>query len=431
MGSGAIITLLIVAFIIFAIFGLPIGIAVGISSVIALLVQGDIPLMVVPQRMYYAINSFTLMGIPFFMLVGSIMERSGITTRLVNFANAIVGSLKGGMTYVSVMAGMLMGGISGSAPADTAALSSVMIPSMERLGYKKPFAAAIQAAAGSIGIIIPPSMPMIVLGSITGISVGKLFMGGLIPGIIIGLSYMVVCWILCTKFGYDENVKVKFTFGNLTKATKEAILPILAPVIIIGGILTGVFTPTESAIAAVAYTLFLALVVYRTISLKELPQIFMDSIISSANVMLIIATSSLFAWLLTMNNFSTAVVQLFGGLIDNQILIMLIINLIFFIGGMFLEGTALQIMFVPVLYPLAMAAGVSPVAFGVTVIVNISLGTMTPPVGVCLFVAAASGGVSFDKVAKEAVPFIIALLLNIVLLILVPGLITYLPSLMK
>lgn len=262
---------MIIIFLVLAIIGIPIGIAIGVAALAELVMQGTVPLLIAPQRMYAAVNSVTLMGIPFFMLAGTIMERSGITERLINFANALVGSLKGGMCYVSVLTGMLMGGISGSAPADTSALSSLMVPSMEKCGYKREFSAAIMASSGTLGIIIPPSMPMIVLGSITGISVGKLFLGGIIPGIMFGLSFMLVCFFIVTFRRLDQSVRVAFSIRVLAKTFRAALLPMLAPIIIVGGILTGIFTPTESAIAAVAYTLFLGVVVYRTIKIKEEP----------------------------------------------------------------------------------------------------------------------------------------------------------------
>jgi C4-dicarboxylate transporter DctM subunit len=431
MTISTMLLIMIALFIILAVIGVPIGIAIGVAALVELMMQGTVPLLIVPQRMYTAVNSVTLMGIPFFMLAGLIMERSGITERLIRFANALVGSLRGGMCYVSVLTGMLMGGISGSAPADTSALSSLMVPSMEKCGYKREFSAAIMASSGTLGIIIPPSMPMIVLGSITGISVGKLFLGGIIPGILFGISFMLVCFLIVTFKKLDETVKVAFSLPVLLKTIKSALLPMLAPIIIVGGILTGVFTPTESAIAAVAYTLFLGMAVYRTIRIKDLPELFMTSIIGAANVMLIIAASSLFAWILQTNNFQDVVVRLFGNAINSQIIVMIVINFIFLIGGFFLEGTAMQIMFIPVLFPIATVVGINPIAFGVTVICNIALGNLTPPVGVCLFVASSSASVAVDKIIREIMPFILISVVDILLLIIFPQLITWIPGLMK
>ncbi|MHC1758773.1 MAG: TRAP transporter large permease [Negativicutes bacterium] len=412
----------------FLVAGLPIGVSIGASSLLTLVMEDRVPLYIIPQKMFFAINSGTLMAIPFFMLVGSIMERSGITDRLVDFANAIVGWIKGGMCYVSVVAGMLMGGISGSAPADTAALSSIMIPSMKKLGYPGSLAAALQAVSGCIGIIIPPSLPMIVLSSLTGISVAKLFLGGIIPGILIGLSLMVIAAIVVRNSSYAVPMLDNFSWSYLWQTFKGAFLPLLAPVIIVGGILTGMFTATESGVMALMYTLFLGTVVYRTIKISQFPELFLEAVGSASNVMLIIAASSLFSWILTANDFNLIVDQMFRSVSSSPIVIMLIINFIFFIGGMFLEGTALQIMFVPLLYPISQAVGVDPVAFGVTIVMNIALGTLTPPVGVCVFVASSSGNVPFEDVVKAVMPFLIALIINILLVIYIPEIITLIPN---
>ncbi len=411
--------------------GTPIAVGLGVAAIAELIMQGEVPLMIAAQRIYNGVNSVTLMGIPFFMLVGSIMERSGITQKLIDFANSLVGWLRGGLCYVGVLTGILMGGISGSAPADTAALSSIMVPSMERSGYPREFSAALMASSGTLGIIIPPSMPMIVLASITGISVGKLFLGGIIPGIMVGVTFMALCAVICIRRGYDKDHKARLDLKFIGRAFLHAILPILAPLIIVGGILGGIFTATESAIAAVAYTLFLALVVYRSISLKDLPKMFVDSIINASNVMFIIGTSSLLAWIMQSNKFQDVILNMFGNSVNNRLWVMLVVNIVFFIGGFFLEGTAMQIMFIPVLYPIIQAAGISPIAFGVTVIVNISIGNLTPPVGVCLYVAANSAKAKVNGIIKEIIPFVLIAVIDIVILVIFPQLIDWIPSLAK
>ena len=411
--------------------GTPIAVALGLAAIFELIMQGSTPLMIAPQRIYNGINSVTLMGIPFFMLVGSIMERSGITQKLIDFANSLVGWLRGGLCYVGVLTGILMGGISGSAPADTAALSSIMVPSMERSGYPKAFSGALMASSGTLGIIIPPSMPMIVLASITGISVGKLFLGGIIPGIMIGVSFMLVCAVTCIVRGYDKDHATHFSPKQVLRTLRHAILPIIAPLIIVGGILTGIVTATESAITAVAYTLFLAMVVYRTTKPRDLPEMFVESAIGASNVMFIIGTSSLFAWILQSNNFQQVILGIFGDSVNNKLWVMLVVNLVFFIGGFFLEGTAMQIMFIPVLLPIVQAANIDLVAFGVTVICNISVGNLTPPVGVCLYVAANSAQAKVENIIREIIPFVLITLLDIAILVLFPQLITAIPQMMK
>jgi C4-dicarboxylate transporter, DctM subunit len=425
------ITLLFIAFFTLLILGVPVGISLGVASIITILWEGIVPLVLIPQKMFVSMNSFTLLAIPFFMLTGVIMDKSGLTQRLVNFADSIIGWTKGGMSYVSVTSGMMMGGISGSAPADTAALSSVMTPSMVKLGYPARFAAALQAASGSIGIIIPPSIPMVVLGGIASISVGKLFLGGIIPGILIGVLFMVAARIICSKKNYGVTKSNSFSFNYFIDSFKKAILPLFAPVIIVGGILTGVFTPTESSVIAVVYTLILGLFIYRSIKLRDLTSIFMEAIISSANVLLIIAASSLFSWILVSHNFPQILSGLITSVSDSPFFIILVINLIFIIGGMFIEGLALLIMFVPILLPIALSTGMDPVVFGVMIVINIAIGTLTPPVGVCLFVACSSSGVKIEHAMKSAIPFVLLLCFALVLIVLFPSLVTFIPNLIE
>lgn len=422
------ISLLFAVLFVLLFLGIPIGIAIGIAALAVVAVEGVVPLLIVPQKMLTAMNTWTLLALPFFMLVGVIMDKSGITDRLVSFASSLVGWLRSGMSYVSVFTGMLMGGISGSAPADTAALSGVMIPSMRRLGYPGAYAAALQAASGAIGIIIPPSIPMVVLGSVTSISVGGLFLGGLLPGILIGLSLMVISAIICRRRGYGEKTTTPFSFSKAVLSTREAFLPLLAPIIIVGGILTGVFTPTESGGVAAVYTLFLGMMIYKKISLRDLPAIFLEATVSAANVVLIIAASALFSWFLTKNGVPQAISTFLLSISDSQWFILFAVNLIFFIGGMFLEGIALIIMFVPILLPVALQVGISPVFFGVMVVINIAIGTLTPPVGVCLFVASSSGNESFEAVTHRAMPFVGAVAAVLILCCFFPEIITYIPA---
>ena len=429
MAVSTLLILMIVVFLLMVIFlGAPIAVALGLSSVLELVMQAQVPLQIAPQRIFNGVNSVTLMGIPFFMLVGNIMERSGITQNLINFANALVGWLRGGLCYVGVLTGILMGGISGSAPADTSALSSIMVPSMERSGYPREFSAAIMASSGTLGIIIPPSMPMIVLASIMGISVGKLFLGGIIPGVMIGITFMAVCAITVFRRGYDKDHEGRFDVREFFRTLKHAILPIFAPVIIVGGILTGLITATESAITAVVYTLIIALFVYRSMKITDLPKMFVEAALGAANVMFIIGTSSLFAWILQSNNFQQVILGAFGDSINNRLWVMLIVNLTFFIGGFFLEGTAMQIMFIPVLFPIIQAAGISTIAFGVTVIVNLAVGNLTPPVGVCLYVAANSANAKVEGIIKEIMPFVIMTVIDIAILTIFPILIDFIPN---
>lgn len=420
--------MLFVFFFVFLFLGVPIAFSIGLASVVVILTSGNASLIIIPQKITVALSSFSLVGIPFFILAGEIMENSGITQKLVDFSKALIGWVTGGLSYVSIFTGMLLGGISGSGVADTAALGSIMIPSMKKEGYPTAYAAAIQAASGSIGVIIPPSITMIVLGGITNISVAKMFMAGVFPGILVALFMMLFSYLICRKRGYGIDDKTPLSLKTLGKTFSKAILPLLAPVIIVGGILGGVFTATEASVVAVAYTLFIGMVVYKTIKLKDLKRILINTVKSTANVAIIIGLSASFGWLLTFGNFSQIISNLVIGISSNKYVILLLINIVFFIGGMFLEGGALIIMFVPIFMPIALQAGIDQLLFCLLITMNIVIGQLTPPVGVCLYVAAGISGTRLEDISKNIIPFIGAIMLVMILCVLIPPLVSFLPS---
>lgn len=417
-------------FLLFAFLGVPLGIAIGLASVVIFLSQ-DIPLVLIATRMYSGTNSFSLMAIPFFMLAGGIMEKSGLTHRLVNFANSLIGWLKYGMCYVTIVAGIFLGGISGSAPADTAALGSVLIPSMEKQGYPRKYTAALMASAGSIGIIIPPSIPMVLLAGICSISLNKMFMGGIIPGVLCGLFLMIAARSICSKYGYGKTDFTPFTFKNVWQSLKESVLALVAPAIIIGGILSGIFTATESGVVVVFYTLFLGIFIYKSIGLKEIKDICVDAIKSTANVMLVVACSTVFSWLLTSNNFHIMLREAITSVSTSPMFVLFVTNLVFFIGGCFLDGTSLILMFCPVFYPVVTACGVDPVVFGVMIVINLAIGNITPPVGNTLFVASTTAKVSIESATKHVPSFVLSYVVVLVLVCIFPALITFIPSMMS
>ena len=426
----AVVSLFLI-FIVLALIGVPLGIAIGLSSVIMLLKEGGISLAVLAQRMYSGVNSFSLMAIPFFMLAGGIMERSGLTQRLVNFANAMIGWLRCGMCYVCIVAGIFMGGISGSAPADTAALGSVLIPSMEKLKYPKGFSAALMAGAGAIGIIIPPSIPMVVLASTCSISLNKMFMGGIIPGILVGIGLMIAARITCGRYRYGETDMTPFSMTLLWKTFKQALLALIAPIIIVGGIMTGIFTATESGVIVVVYTLFLGLFIYRSIRLRDIKDVCADAVKSTANVMLVVASSTIFSWILTRNNFQMFLGNAITSISNSAFFVLLIVNIVFLLGGMFLDGLPLIIMLCPVFFPICTSVGINPIVFGIMVIINIAIGGITPPVGSTLFVASSTANVTIEDTAKNAIPFIVAMVIVLILVTAVPALITTMPQLVS
>ena len=414
-------------FFLFVILGVPIAMSIGIAAGASLLAM-DTSLVVMAQKMFISTNSFTLIAIPFFMLVGAIMDRSGITEMLVNFAMACIGWIRYGMVYVTILAGILMGGISGSATADTAALSGILIPTMERQGYPRQFTAPLQASAGTLGVIIPPSLCMIVLGSVTNLQVSKLFIAGIIPGCIVGLCIGIISFFICRSQGFGESDTMRFSLKFLGKSTKEAIWALLIPVIIVGGILAGVFTPTEASVIAVVYTLFIALMVTKTIRLKDIPAIFCDAARSTGTVMFVIGTSAVWSWILSYANVPGMLASAITSFTQSPIVVMMIITVIFLIGGMFIDGTPLIIMLVPLLYPVATAVGFDPLAFGIIICICNAMGAITPPVGAALFVACASGAVKLEKTFKYVFPIVIAELISIIILCIVPKLASFLPS---
>ncbi|HCA41224.1 MAG TPA: C4-dicarboxylate ABC transporter permease, partial [Aminobacterium sp.] len=290
-------TILFASMLLFFMMNVPIAIAIGLSSVAAIFFSGSVPLIVLVQKMFTATDSFPLMAVPFFIFAGSLMEFGGISRRLVDFANSIVGRFSGGLAFVAIIASMFFGAISGAAVATVAAIGTILIPAMVRRGYDKPFATAVQATAGTLGVMIPPSIPMIIYGVLTGVSIGALFMGGILPGILVGFSLMFVAWLISRKKGYrgDEKASLGKIFGTF----KEAILALLMPVIILGGIYGGVFTPTEAAVVAVVYGFIVGFFVYKELNIKQLKDIFVTTVIGTAMIMFIIATSCVFSWILT------------------------------------------------------------------------------------------------------------------------------------
>lgn len=414
-------------FFLFMILGVPIAMSIGLAAGASLLAM-DTSLVVMAQKMFISTNSFTLIAIPFFMLVGAIMDRSGITEMLVNFAKACIGWIRYGMVYVTILAGILMGGISGSATADTAALSGILIPTMERQGYPREFTAPLQASAGTLGVIIPPSLCMIVLGSVTNLQVSKLFIAGIIPGCIVGLCIGIISFFICRSQGFGESDTMRFSLKFLGKSTKEAVWALLIPVIIVGGILAGVFTPTEASVIAVVYTLFVALMVTKTIRLKDIPAIFCDAARSTGTVMFVIGTSAVWSWILSYANIPGMLANAITSFTQSPFVVMMIITVIFLIGGMFIDGTPLIIMLVPLLYPVATAVGFDPLAFGIIICICNAMGAITPPVGAALFVACASGGVKLEKTFKYVYPIVIAELAAIIILCIAPKLASFLPS---
>jgi C4-dicarboxylate transporter DctM subunit len=405
----------------------PIAIAIALSSIVAIVIKGNIPLLVIVQKMFTATDSFPLMAVPFFILAGSLMEFGGISKRLVDFANSIVGRFSGGLALVAIIASMFFGAISGAAAATTAAIGSILIPAMVRRGYDRNYSTAVQATAGTLGVMIPPSIPMVIYGVLTGVSIGALFVGGIIPGILVGCSLMLVAFKIAKKRGYkgDEKPSLKKVFETF----KEAILALLMPIIILGGIYGGVFTPTEAAVIAVVYGFLIGFFVYRELKLKDLKDILTNTVVSTAMIMFIIATASIFGWILASEQIPQVIASAILSISKNPIVIMALINILLLFLGTFMETIAAIIIVVPVLMPIISQIGIDPLHFGLIVVVNLAIGMVTPPLGVCLFVGCSIAGITLEDITKAVWPFLIAMIIDILIITYIPAVSTFLPKL--
>ena len=418
--------LLISLLILFAI-DTPIAIAIGASSVLAILIQGDFPIMMVAQRMFSGTDSFHLMAVPLFMFAGVLMEAGGISKRIIDFANALVGWLPGGLAAVTIVSAMFFAGISGSAAADAAAVGAILIPAMKKSGYDSDFAAAVQASGGSIGVIIPPSIPMIIFGYLTGASIGQLFAAGIFPGLLIGLSLIIVSTIISLKNGYSSSAP--FSLAETWRTFRCALLAMGAPVIILGGILTGIFTATESAAVAVIYALLVGMFVYKKITISDLFPLFRDGAVISGIVMFIIAMASVFSWLAAMEDIPA---RLAGGLLsltDNRIVLLLLINLVLLIAGIFIETTASLILLVPMITTMLPALNIDIIQLGVIVVTNLAIGMLTPPMGICLIVSCSISGDKLGAVSRRVLPFLAILIIDLLIITFYPPITMWLADL--
>jgi C4-dicarboxylate transporter DctM subunit len=358
------------------------------------------------------------MAIPFFILAGSIMERGGLSKRLIAFADSLIGHKTGGLAMVLVMTSMFFAAISGSSAATVAAIGSIMIPAMVRKGYDRSFAGATAAVSGELGMIIPPSVAMIIFGIVTGVSIGDMFIAGILPGIMIGFSLMILVYFISKKKGYQGSEKS--TWSQRFAAFKEAIWALIMPFIILGGIYSGIFTPTEAAVIAVVYAFIVGTLVYREITIPDIVPLLRGSFITSAIVMIIIGISGIFNWILTKEKFGLMVSDYFQSLTDNVIIFLLVVNLILFVVGMFFENGAAIVILAPILTPIAIQFGMDPVHFGIIMIVNLAMGMVTPPLGVNLFVACQIGKLRIDQIIRPLIPFLIVLIVNVLLLSYIP-----------
>ncbi|GAB7388883.1 TRAP transporter large permease [Bacillaceae bacterium] len=407
----------------------PVAISLGIASTLAVSMADTMPLITIIQRLFGSLDLFPLMAIPFFILAGSLMEAGGISKRLVNFANALVGGLSGGLAAVAVVTSMFFAAISGSGPATVAAIGSILIPAMVARGYDRNFAGAVQAVSGELGVIIPPSIPMILFGVAAEVSVGTLFIAGIIPGLLVGFSLLLVVFFIARRKGYKGTEGI--TWREKWKAFKEAFLALLMPVIILGGIYGGLFTPTEAAGVAVVYAFIIGFFVYKEIKWKHLIDIFTKSAITTSIIMIIIANAGVFGWILTRERIPQMIAEQFTQLTESPIVFLLLVNVLLWIVGMFFETSASILILAPILTPIAVMLGIDPVHFGIIMIVNLAMGMVTPPVGVNLFVSVQIAETTLEKMTSALLPFLFIVVVDILIISYVPALSTWLPSLME
>ncbi len=420
------ITLLFVLLFVLILVGVPVAIALAGAS-LAFILSGTVPPMVVAHRMVNGVDSFPLLAVPFFILAGNLMNTAGITERIFNFALALVGWMRGGLGHVNVGASVIFAGMSGAAVADAGGLGAIEIKAMRDAGYKTDFAVGITAASSTIGPIIPPSLPMVIYGVVASASIGQLFAAGFIPGLVMAVALMLMVAYFARRDGFKRDQP--FAIRILAFSFKRAFLSLLTPVIIVGGILTGAFTPTEAAVAACAYAIFLGAVVYRTLTLRRLIRVSYDTIETTAVVLLVVGAASIFAWILTSNRVPEMAANLLLGASDNPWVILLLINLVLLVVGCFMETVAAITILVPVLLPVAVQLGVDPVHFGVIMVLNLMLGLLTPPVGMVLYVLSRVANIPFERALAGTAPFLIPLVLVLLLVTFVPGITMWLPTL--
>jgi tripartite ATP-independent transporter DctM subunit len=424
------IWLILLSFFTLAVIGVPVGIVIALTTLFGFYISDNtIFLSMVAQRMFSAMDSFTFLALPFFLLAGEIMNKVGLTGRLVDFSNLFFGRLKGGLAQVNIVTSIIFGGISGAAVADTAALGSIFIPSMTEQGYGKDFSTAVTVASSIIAPIIPPSIIMVLYGSIMEVSIAGLFAAGIVPGLMIGVALMILTRIMAGRRNYPTNPE-KITVSSLVTRTRGAMWALMMPVIILGGILGGFVTPTEAAAVAVGLALFIGLVVYRNLSFNDLYGVFFKSAVIMGIITMLLSAAKVLAWFLAIQQVPEMVAQFFMALSNNKYVILLMCNLFLVIVGMFLDiGPALLIL-APILAPLAINLGVHPLHFGIMMCVNLNIALMTPPMGACLFMGMIVSGLKLGELVKALWPFIMVEFAVLALVIYIPSVTLWVPAML-
>lgn len=424
-----------IGFLFFAILGCillgaPIFVALGMGTTMSIMLEGTFPLTLVPQRMFAGLDSWPIMAIPMFMLAGNLMDQGGMSKRIVEFANASIGFVKGSLAMVAVLASMIFAAISGSATAGTAAIGSIMTPAFREKGYNMSFVTVLLSAAGSIGPIIPPSILMVLIGYSTGASVGQLFLGGFIPGVMIGVALMVYSYIHASRGGDAYLQTTKFDPKEARRTLFSALPGLGLPIIIIGGIISGVFSATEAAAVATLYGFLVGMFIYKEITLKDLPAIFIKSAVTAASIMIITGAAYIFAWFITAKQVPQLLIGFLNSYITAEWQFLIFLNVVLFIVGMFMESFSAIIVLMPIFFPVATAYGIDPIHFGVIVCINLAIGYVTPPYGATLFVACGLTGKSVREVVRFVPPVILAMLVVLLIVTYLPQTYLWLPQMM-
>ena len=421
------LTILFLAFFVLLLINTPIAFALGIAAALTLALDETLPLNSIVTRAFVGVDSFTLLAIPFFIIAGELMNACGITERIVNFSRTLVGHISGGLAHVTIVSNMFFSGISGSATADASALGSMMIPAMKKNGFDADYAVAVNSAASAMGPIIPPSIMMVIYGSIANVSIAQLFLGGFVPGLMVALGLMIMAYFIAKKRNYPAPPRSELP--PILPAFRDALWALAMPAIILGGIFSGVFTATEAGVVAVAYAIIVGTFVYRVLTFKLVGKLLVDAAVTTAAAMFLIAMATSFAWLLAWAGFGSAVLGVLGEISTNPTIAVLLILIFILILGLFIEGIPVLIIFTPVLLPVINGLAVDPVYFGVILVMAVVIGSVTPPVGILTYICCAIAGITISQAFRGLLPFCAVLIAVLMAVAVFPGLVMTIPNL--